>query len=452
MGIATGGIMADKLFDELPEQAAPERLQGAPRLVEADRHQVTLQPVDLDQQLPRDHLARLVWRFVERLDLSAIHDAVRAREGRAGRPMTDPRIMVALWLYATIDGIGSARVLARLCRDHVAYRWLCGGVSTNAHTLSDFRVAHAAILDTILITSVTAMVASGQASLDELAQDGVRIRANAGASSFRRRQTLEARIAARVDQLKKEIDSDSTASSRRAQAARERADRDMEARTERALAVAKSLEESRNARATRCGKKGKENGQEKKGARASTTDPQARVMKMADGGFRPAYNVQVVSDPRAQVIVEVTVETTGSDRGLLRLGLERVKRRYNRAPKRYLVDGGFTSAADIEWAHSPEGGGVEIVCPPIKNKHGAAPETPRANDGPGIADWRRRLVTPEFAEAYRRRGPHECINAHFRNRGLVRLLVRGAEKVRAVMLWHAVAHNMMRSFALTAAA
>jgi transposase len=445
-----GGIMADELFDGLPEQLAPDRPRGAPRLVEADRHQVRLQPVDLDQQLPRDHLARLVWRFVERLDLSAIHDAVRARDGRAGRPMTDPRIMVALWLYATIDGIGSARVLARLCRDHVVYRWLCGGVGTNAHTLSDFRVAHAAVLDKILTTSVTALVTSGQASLTELAQDGVRIRANAGASSFRRRQTLEERVAARVAQLKSEVDADSTASTRRAQAARERADRDIEARTERALAAATALEGDRKARAVRRGKKGNEK-KKPSDARASTTDPQARVMKMADGGFRPAYNVQVVSDPQAQVIVEVTVETTGSDRGLARKGLERVKRRFNRTPARYLVDGGFTSAADIEWAHSSEGGEVEIVCPPIKNKHGSAPETPRPDDGPGVADWRRRLTTPEFADAYRRRGPHECINAHLRNRGLTRLLVRGVEKVRAVMLWHAIAHNMMRSFALATA-
>jgi transposase len=438
--------MADELFEEFPEQFAPDRSKGKPRIVEPDRTQVMLQPVDLDQQLPRDHLARLVWRFVERLDLSPLYDAVRSRVGHAGRPMTDPRMLVALWLYATIDGIGSARVLDRLCRDHVAYRWICGGVGTNSHSLSDFRVAHAAVLDGILTTSVTALVASGQASLEELAQDGVRIRANAGAGSFRRRQTLETRIAARVARLKQEVDGDPDASNRRVAAARERAARDLEARTERALAEAKALEESRKTREKRCGKK-----KEPSETRASTTDPEARVMKMADGGFRPAYNVQVVSDPKAQVIVEVAVENTGSDRGLLRPMLGRIKSRYGRAPKRYLADGGFSSGADIDWAYSPDGGAIEVVCPPIKNKHGTPPETPRKDDGPGVADWRRRLTTPEFEAAYHRRSPHECINAHFRNRGLTRLLVRGVEKVRAVVLWQAIAQNMMRGFHLAVA-
>ena len=129
------------LFGALPDQVAPKCAgSGAPRLRCAERGQVEWRPFSLDQLVPEDHRVRLVWRFVEGLDLAPLLAGIKAVEGHAGHAAADPRILLALWLYATVKGIGSARELARLCEEHIAFRWLCGGVGMNAKTLADFRV------------------------------------------------------------------------------------------------------------------------------------------------------------------------------------------------------------------------------------------------------------------------------------------------------------------------
>jgi transposase len=182
----------DVLFGALPEQAAPECVgQGLPRLRFAERGQMEWRAVSLDGLLADDHRVRLVWRFVEGLDLTALHATIRSVDGRPGHPPADPRILLALWLYATVEGIGSAREVARLCEEHIAFQWLCGGVGMNAKTLADFRVDHSAVLERLLVDSFTALLRAGVASLDRVAQDGVRVRASAGAASFRRHSTLQ---------------------------------------------------------------------------------------------------------------------------------------------------------------------------------------------------------------------------------------------------------------------
>jgi transposase len=181
-----------EVFEGLPYQAAPERASGGlPRLRIAERDQIAWRPVSLDGLLADDHRVRLVWDFVERLDLAALHATIKAVDGRPGHPPADPRILLALWLYATVEGIGSAREVARLCAEHIAFQWLCGGVGMNAKTLADFRVDHGAVLERLLVDSFTALVRAGVASLDRVAQDGVRVRASAGAASFRRYSTLQ---------------------------------------------------------------------------------------------------------------------------------------------------------------------------------------------------------------------------------------------------------------------
>src|SRR5215210_2794055 len=107
------------LFGSLPEQAPAERRVGAPRLRQAERRQVSLRPLSREDLLPSDHRARFVWAFAERLDLSALSRAIKAVEGHPGHPPADPRILLALWLYATVEGVGSARELDRLCREHI---------------------------------------------------------------------------------------------------------------------------------------------------------------------------------------------------------------------------------------------------------------------------------------------------------------------------------------------
>jgi transposase len=397
----------------------------------------------LDDLIPDDHPVRAVWAFVGGLDLSRLHDAIKAREGVPGHPPAAPELMMALWLWATVDGVGSARRLDQLCRDHLAYRWLCGGVSMNYHSLSDFRVAHADLLDQLLAHGVASLVEAGLVALDTLSQDGLRVRASAGAASFRRRKRLEelrTAAQARVERLRAELEDDPAAGDRRQRAARERAARDREERISAAQDRMCELEAERARRE----KTNKSEVAKQKEPRASTTDPDARVMKMADGGFRPAYNMQLVAEPSSQIIVAIDVETSGSDRGLARPAIEGL-RASGHVPSDYLVDGGFTKNDDIEWANAS---GTRLWCPPGQTKHGTDPYAPRRDDGPGVADWRKRMASQPGKDMYRKRAQHECINAEARRKGLTQLTVRGKTKARTALLWVALAHNMLRSFTL----
>jgi transposase len=438
----------NKLFGGLPEQNAPQApARGAPRLRHPERNQVSIELAALNDLVPDDHPVREVWEFAQTLDLSELEEAVKSREGTAGHPAAAPDLMTALWLWATVDGVGSARKLDKLCKENVTYRWLCGGVSMNYHSLSDFRVAHSALLDRLLAESVAALVAEGLVKLDLLAQDGMKVRAAAGAKSFRRRTRLELlREAAdeRVKQLRAELEGDTTAGDKRQRRARERGARE---KAERLAAAAKRMQELEAERKRR-EKTNKAEVAKQKEPRASTTDAEARVMKMADGGFRPAYNMQVVSVPVEQVVVAVGVETTGSDRGLAKPTLEGLRAK-GIDPSDYLVDGGFTKNDDIEWGYAND---VRLWCPPTQSKHGTDPYAPRDDDGPGVADWRRRMPSEAGKALYKERAKAECPNAWGRRMGLDRLLVRGKEKARAVLLWFALTQNMLRGFALRRAA
>src|SRR6187401_2778113 len=213
----------DDLFGGLAEgEKAAAKPGGAARLREPVRDQVGLRAVDLDALLGPSHPARTIWAYVQALDLRELEEAVRAREHTAGQAPVSPRLLIALWLYATSEGVGSARALARLCESHDAYRWLAGGVSLNHHTLSDFRVGHGELLDRLLTENVATLAACGLIDLGKLAQDGVRVRASAGATSYRRRPRLEEHLAqtrAVVEQLKREVDDDPAASNHRIRAA-----------------------------------------------------------------------------------------------------------------------------------------------------------------------------------------------------------------------------------------
>jgi transposase len=437
-----------ELFEGLPAQAAPAVVPGgAARLRQPERHQIGWHNAAIDDLVAPDHAVRAVWAFVLALDLDELHAAVKAREGVPGHPPPAPEVMVALWLWATVDGVGSARQVARLCEEHLAYRWLCGGVSMNYHSLSDFRVAHVAVLERLLAGGVAALVAEGLVALDVLAQDGMKVRASAGASSFRRRgrlEELEKLAAARVTELRAELEADPAAGERRKRAAQERAARE---RAERIAAASAQLKE-REAERARRERTNKAQAAKQKEPRASTTDADARVMKMADGGFRPAYNMQLVSVPGYQVIVAVDVETSGSDRGLARPALETLAAQAIK-PSDYLVDGGFAKNKDIEWAHD---NGIALWCPATHSKHGRDPYGPRRDDGAGVAQWRCRMASEHGKTFYKQRAQAECPNAWARRMGLSQLLVRGKHKARAVLLWFALAHNMLRAFSLRQAA
>lgn len=434
----------DTLFT-LPPPEPTEREEvgpGVPRLQLPNRGQLELRSVDLDGLLAADHRARLVWAFTEGLTLGPLYARIKAVEGHAGRPPIDPAILTALWLYATLDGVGSARALDRLCAEHDAYRWLCGGVGLNYHTLAAFRVEHADILDRLLTESVAALLADGLVTMAAVAQDGVRVRAAAGAASYRRRPTLErflAEATAQVAALGAELDDDPAATSRRVAAARERAATERASRVRRALAHLPALEAAKR----RAGKPADE-------ARASTTDPEARVMKMADGGYRPAYNVQLASDTKSQLIVGLDVTNAGTDHGLLGPMVRQLRTRYGRDPGALLADAGFLTTAEID-----ELAGATTLYVPVRTPADATrdPHQPLSDDSPAVAAWRVRMGTAAAKELYKdRAATAECVNAIARNRGLQRFGVRGPEKARAIGLWFALAHNLMRTIALRRAA
>jgi transposase len=296
--------------------ASPARADAPPRLRSPDRQRILPARV-LDGLLVEDHQARLVWDFCLGLDLSALYDRIRSRQGGPGRAALDPRLGVALWLYATLEGVGSARALDDLCVHHDAFRWLCGGVSVNYHTLADFRIDHPEFLDRLLTHSVAVLREQDLVDLNRVALDGMRVRASAGAASFRRQATLAACLAeaeVQVARLKEERE-DPSAPSRRQAAARRRAARERVARLRQALDRLPELAAKKTLA-------------ERDQARCSTTDPQATVMKMADGGFRPAYNVELGATCGSLVITAVAVLTRGSDGGQLTPLIEQMHQRY----------------------------------------------------------------------------------------------------------------------------
>ncbi len=450
---ASGGLFEDPApQDEQATAAVAQARSGAlcrqpPRLLQPNRKQIELRASDLESLLGEDHRARLVWGYVEQQDLSRLSAAIKARGSNAGRSAIDPRILFALWLYATLDGVGSGREVARLTREHDAYRWICGGVSVNYHALNDFRSGHEALMDEVLTANVAALAAAGAISLECVAQDGMRVRADAGAASFRRQASLQQHLADAgelVKNVKQCAQADPAAASRRARAARERAAQERQERIRQALAQLPQVQAAK-----------RRNGDKPEDARVSTTDADARVMKMGDGGFRPAFNVQLATTCAEQVIVGVAVTNVGSDMAQMAPMVEQVVERTGSTPEQWLVDGGFPSHEQIDGVHEHTQGKTEVIAPVPESKGKAGKDgddTPppdkhqrKPGDSEAVAQWRARMADEAIKDIYKQRAATaECVNALARNRGLQRMPVRGLSKVRAVACLFALAHNLMR--------
>jgi transposase len=439
--------MSETLFT-IPEesQPRPESSGGQPKLEKPDRQQIRIHLAALDDLLAGDHRARMVWGLVQSYDLEPLYARIKSIEGGAGRPAIEPRVLVAIWLYATLEGVSSARELSRLCEEHLAYQWLLGGITVNYHTLSDFRINCGKALENILTKSVAALISEGVILVEKTAQDGIRIRASAGASSFRRKPTLEEclkQAQAAVDQLKREAEEqEGDERSAGPKAAQERQAR------EKLERVKKALEEVEKVAAKRV--KRRDLKVKNRAVRASTTDPEARVMKMSDGGFRPAYNGQFSVDMDSGLIVGVQASNE-ADTNLLNPMLDQIEERCEQYPQEHYVDGGYRNNASFEQATEK---GVKLYCP-IPASYSAQsqkrPEDILPKDGPGVRAWKERMVTPEAKEKYKQRAATiEWANALARNRGLYRLLVRGLRKVEAVLLWYALAHNLIQVLYLRA--
>jgi transposase len=405
------------------------------------RTQIEMQLFSLDQMLPADHRARVVWAFVSRLNLEPFYGDFEVTDHSPGRTAIAPEVLVALWLLATLDGIGSARELARRCETDIPYLWILGTVTVNHHTLSDFRVQHGERLDRLLVDTVAALVHQEIVPLETIAQDGMRVRANAGSSSFRRKPTLEKlqqEAQEHVDRLKQQAESevDRRDGDARRKAAAERAARERQERVDEALRQHEKLSQQREKRKAGDGEK----------TRVSTTDPDARTMKMANGGYDPAYNVQFATDAPSRVIVGIEVTNGGTDGGELPPMLDKLREQYGLTPSQALVDSAYATQESVTAAQI---GGTKVISTVPRasqlEKHGKDPHSRQRNDTDEYATFRSRMAEPEYQELYKSRPSiAEFPNADCRNRNLKQFRVRGLVKVKAVALWHALAFNFLR--------
>lgn len=419
-----------------------------PRLYAIQRTQCELRHDSLDQLLPPEHPVRDVWAVVAALDLSPLLDPIRAVPGVAGAPAIDPRLLLAVWLQATLDGVGSSRAVARLTEEHLAYRWLCGGVTVGYHTLADFRTGHQEVLNQLLTDTVAALLHAEVIDLTRVAQDGLRVRAAAGASSFRRAKSLtECQEEARqqVQALQTQEGESAQAVHRRSQAAQKRAAAERQARLQAAQTQLQQLQ-AVNAAQPPSRQKATEQ------VRVSTTDPECRKMKMADGGFRPAYNVQFATATVGGAIVGVAVTNEGTDGGQLPPMLDQIEARLGRRPREALADNAFATVAAVD---AVEQSGTQVYAPPKgeekKQQQGRDPYERTKADTDATAAWKARMKTAAAKAIYRERASTaEWVNAQARQRGLYQVRVRGQQKVLTVILWYALAHNLRRMMTLLA--
>ena len=410
--------------------------QAPPRLRLADRLQMVMVPRSLDEAVGPDHLVRLVWALVGRWDLSLFLAPIAARGEASGRAATDPRILLCLWLYAYIQGVSGGRELDRLCGTDDIYRWICGGVSLNYHTINDFRVNHQAALDNLLTQMIAALLDANLIDVKRISNDGTRQRTGAGRNSFKTAPTLvkhleEAR--AHVEAMKQQAE-DPTMSAQR-QAALERAVRERLERLEKAVEEVKKVEQ---AKARQNEKRSKH-----QPAKASETDPEARPLRMPNGGTAPGFNVQFAVATEGRAIVGVEVTNAGSDVHQSQPMREQVEKRTGRKIMEHLVDGGYIGLESVEQSAAA---GTTIYAPvPKPRKANVDRHQPKKTDSPEVGDWRKRMGTDPARTIYKERASTvETVNAECKTyRGLRQFLVRGIEKVTCVALWSALAYNIV---------
>lgn len=336
-----------------PESSESESVEGerAVRLKRVDRRQLLLRTIDVERLIEESHPARAIWEFVGRLDLSGYTEQVRSVAGSAGRPAYDPHLLVSLWVYSYSQGVSSARAIERLCEHEPGYQWLTGMEVIGAHTLSDFRVAHAERLRELFVQTLGLLSAEGLVSLERVTQDGTKVRANTSSKRFRSRGRVETYLeAAReaVEALEAEPEEETSG---RKKAAQRRARRERQERLESAL---KQFDELKKAKS--------------RVERVSTTDPDARVMYRAEGGTAPAYNVQLATDAAHGLIVDVDATQSGSDYRQLSPAMERVEKNLKRSPEQVVVDGGYLSNQNIvDMARR----GIELFGPEAEPKSAA---------------------------------------------------------------------------------
>jgi hypothetical protein len=320
-------------------------------------------------------------------------------------------------------------------------------------------VVHEAALDELFTTLLAALMNADLVTLDRVAQDGMKVRAGAGAASFRGASRLDQCLTAaqaQVARLKDQREHPEPGVSAREQAARERAARERQARVERAIAQLPAAKAAKERQERTLAKPKRAKVRE---PRVSTTDPDARVMHLPDGGFRPAFNAEFATDVESQVIVGVGVSNRGacpegnegSDQGEALPMETQVQERTDRHPGAYLIDGGFVKRADITALEQRQVTVYAPLRPPRTTTSGRTATDPRPDDSPEVIAWRERMGTDAAKEIYKQRAATaECVNALARLRGLQQFRVRGLDKALCVLLLMAITHNVLRWITLSA--
>jgi len=418
------------LFRDLPTRAAPVDARPA-RIEEPQRHQVRFECAE--DLVPPGHPARVLWSVAGTLDLSPFSKGCRAVEGKAGRSLKSPQMLLTLWMYAISQAIGSAREIERLTTSDSAFRWIVGDVEVSHHRLSRFRVQHGEAFSKLVTDVLSVLMEKGLLSLELVAQDGTRVRAAATAPSFRTYGSLlECRDQAALHLKAVLAAADDPEYTRAQHAARAAKARDLQMRVEAAIETVTELQKQKKP--------------DDKPARASTTDADARVMKMGDGGFRPAYNVQYavagseLGGPRAVVGIQVT--NVGSDMGSLTPMAEQVEQRTGQLPKSLVADSGHAKNDDIVAAKQK---GIDVIVPPAETAK-SIDRLKAEEAATEVVEWRERMETDDAKKLYRARaGLAELNNAHQKtHHGITQFLVRGLEKVTCVVMLHALTSNIIQ--------
>ena len=379
-----------------------------------------------EELIPSDHAARAIWEILGVLNLAPFTDDSKSVEGHSGRPAHSTRMLLTLWLYGVSLGFGSARRIAKLTLSDPAFRWIVGNMKVSHHILSQFRADEGASLDGLMTQVLSVLMSKGLISLERVAQDGTRVRASAGAPSFRSERALGECLEQATLHVKAVLaEAGDPEVTLREQAARTAAALDYKNRVEAAIGVMAELKAQTTP---------------KEKPRVSTTDAEARVMKMADGGFRPAYNVQFgvagseMGGPRT--IVGVLVTNVGSDMSSVTPMLADIKERTGQLPEKLLADGNHAKHTCIENATKQ---GVEVFIP-VSDRE----KTSKTAVSLEVAEWKERMETPRAKRIYRSRsGLCEIGNAQTKRAGLTELLVKGIRKVTNTALIAAISHNLV---------
>lgn len=381
-----------------------------------------------EETLPAEHRARLLWGIVSQLDLSSFLTGAKAFEGHQGRDQTSVRMLLTLWLYAISVNVGSGREIERRLGSDPAFQWIVGDKRVGRTTLNEFRVSHPKAIEKVFTDVLGVLMNKGLVSLDLVAQDGTRVRASASSPSFRSAAALTDCRRQAALHLKAVLAQADETDDVQQQRAREAKARDFQRRVDEAAAVVRELQERDFSDKT---------------VRASTTDAEARVMKMPGSGFAPAYNVQLTTagDPQggARTIVGVRVTNVGSDYGSIGPMIDDIERKCGKRPAVLLADNGHASSADIQAA--AERGVTAFISP--QGRSMTKPPNPR--EDPAVASWRERMRTDEAKQQMRGRASLcELSNAHIKTRfSMASLLVRGLTKVTCMVLLSALTANLV---------